>query len=116
MALTDIVIKSKTHKDVNGNIRTPPYKLGDEKGLYLYVQATGGKLWRFDYRFLGKRKTLAIGSYPDVTLVDARERRDQARKLLASDPPIDPSENKKAEKAERKANITNTFGACKKSV
>ncbi len=109
MALTDIVIKSKTHRDVSGNIRTPPYKLGDEKGLYLYVQPTGGKLWRFDYRFLGKRKTLAIGSYPDVTLVDARERRDQARKLLASDPPIDPSENKKAEKAERKANTTNTF-------
>ncbi len=57
-----------------------PYKLADEKGLYLLVQSGGGKLWRFDYRFDGKRKTLALGKFPEITLADARDRRDEARK------------------------------------
>jgi integrase len=73
-----------------------PYKLADERGLYLLVTPTGGKLWRFDYRFEGKRKTLAFGGYPDVSLADAREKRDEARKLLAQE--IDPSAKRKAEK------------------
>ena len=76
-----------------------PYKLADEKGLYLFIQSSGSKLWRFDYRFGGKRKTLAIGSFPDVSLSDARDRRDAARKLLAND--ADPSETKKAAKASK---------------
>ena len=58
------------------------------EGLYLLVNATG-KYWRLDYRFAGKRKTLALGVYPDVTLAKARERRDDARKLLTND--TDPS-------------------------
>lgn len=81
----------------NAKAKDKPYKLSDEKGLYLFVQTSGSKLWRFDYRFLAKRKTLALGSYPDVTLADARARRDSARKQLAND--IDPSESKKAVKA-----------------
>ena len=81
----------------NAKPKDKPYKLSDEKGLYLFIQTSGSKLWRFDYRFLAKRKTLALGSYPDVTLADARARRDNARKQLAND--IDPSESKKAVKA-----------------
>lgn len=81
----------------NAKPKEKPYKLSDEKGLYLFVQPGGGKLWRFDYRFLSKRKTLALGSYPDITLSEARDRRDSARKQLAND--IDPGESKKAVKA-----------------
>ncbi len=83
----------------NAKPKDKPYKLADEKGLYLFIQSSGSKLWRFDYRFGGKRKTLAIGSFPDVSLSDARDRRDAARKLLAND--ADPSETKKAAKASK---------------
>ncbi len=75
-----------------------PAKLADSEGLYLYVSATGGKLWRMDYRFAGKRKTLSFGAYPTVSLKDARVRRDSAKELLAKD--IDPGAHKKAAKAE----------------
>lgn len=81
----------------NAKPKEKPYKLADEKGLYLFIQMSGSKLWRFDYRFQGKRKTLALGSYPEISLADAREKRDSARKQLAND--IDPSETKKAVKA-----------------
>ena len=83
----------------NAKPKDKPYKLTDEKGLYLFIQSSGSKLWRFDYRFSGKRKTLALGSFPDVSLADARDRRDAARKLLAND--ADPSETKKAAKASK---------------
>ncbi len=83
----------------NAKPKDKPYKLSDEKGLYLFVQTSGSKLWRFDYRFLAKRKTLALGAYPEVSLSDARNRRDDARKLLAND--IDPSEIKKAAQASK---------------
>jgi Arm DNA-binding domain len=82
-----------------------PVKLFDERGLFLLVTATGGKWWRFKYRFGGKEKLLSLGTYPDVTLKEARERRDEARKLIAAD--IDPSVQRtilKATKAERAAN------------
>lgn len=61
-----------------------PRKLSDAGGLYLYIVPMGGKLWRMDYRFGGKRKTLALGAYPAVSLKGARDRRDEARKLLAN--------------------------------
>jgi len=93
----------------NAKPKNKPYKLTDEKGLYLLIQSTGSKLWRFDYRFLGKRKTLALGSYPDVSLSHARDKRDKARSLLASDPPIDPSENRKAEKSSKLLSSENSF-------
>ena len=66
-----------------------PYKMADEKGLYLFIQSTGSKLWRFDYRFNDKRKTLAIGAYPDLSLAEARNKRDKARNLLANE--VDPT-------------------------
>ena len=97
--LTDIQVKAKQHKDDDGKVKAPPYKLSDEKGLYLFIQPSGGRLWRFDYRFDGKRKTLALGAYPDVSLADARNKRDVARKLITND--IDPSETKKAAKVSK---------------
>ena len=50
-----------------------PFKLNDGKGLYLYINRNGGKLWRFDFSYNGKRKTLSIGKYPTVSLVEARQ-------------------------------------------
>ena len=91
----------------NAKPKDKPYKLTDEKGLYLFIQSSGSKLWRFDYRFGGKRKTLALGSFPDVSLSDARDRRDAARKLLAND--ADPSETKKAAKASKVSSQSNSL-------
>ena len=76
-------------------------KLFDDRGLYLEVAPSGGKWWRLKYRFQGTEKRLSLGVYPDVTLKDARERRDEARKLIANG--MDPSEARKAEKAEAQA-------------
>ena len=75
-----------------------PAKYADFDGLYLYLSASGGKLWRMDYRFAGKRKTLSFGAYPAVSLKDARNYRDAAREQLAKG--IDPNEAKKQAKAE----------------
>ncbi|MDD2732748.1 MAG: integrase arm-type DNA-binding domain-containing protein [Desulfuromonadaceae bacterium] len=69
------------------------FKLMDGFGLYLLVTPTNGKLWRFDYRFGDKRKVLAFGAYPALSLADARQRREDAKKLLANG--IDPGEMKK---------------------
>lgn len=73
-----------------------PYKLFDERGLYLFVTPSGGRLWRLKYRLNGKEKLLALGAYPDVPLKRAREKRDEARRLIADG--IDPSAQKKAER------------------
>ena len=59
-----------------------PYKLTDERGMYLLVHPKGGKWWRLDYRFQGKRKTLSLGTVPDVSLKEARRKRDEARLIL----------------------------------
>ncbi|CAK0764299.1 hypothetical protein CCP3SC5AM1_370007 [Gammaproteobacteria bacterium] len=75
-------------------------------GLYLLIKQAG-KYWRFDYRFDGKRKTLALGVYPDVTLKDARAKRDEARKGIADG--IDPSEAKKAAKATQTGGGADSF-------
>jgi hypothetical protein len=83
------------------------YKLPDEKGLYLAVTPSGGKLFRVDYRFAGKRKTLSLGVYPDVTLADARQGRDDARRLLAKG--IDPSKRKKEKKIAQQELMDNSF-------
>ena len=84
-----------------------PYRLADEKGLYLEVAPTGGKWWRRKYRFAGKEKRLSLGVYPTVTLKDAREKRDAARKLLASH--IDPSVERRIQKASRIERAANSF-------
>lgn len=77
MALTDIKVKTAKPKD-------KPYKLADGGGMYLLINTNGSKYWRMKYRFAGKEKMLSIGVYPDVTLADAREKRSEARKLLAA--------------------------------
>jgi integrase len=84
-----------------------PYKLRDSGNLYLLVAPTGGKLWRMDYRFGGKRKLSAFGAYPEISLADARERRDEARKLLTNG--IDPGAVKKAQKSAKHAQAANSF-------
>lgn len=73
-----------------------PYKLFDERGLFMLVTPAGGRLWRFRYRHGGVEKLLALGAYPDVPLKRARERRDDARRLLAEG--VDPSVKRRAEK------------------
>jgi integrase len=72
-------------------------KLFDGWGLYLLVTPTGGKLWNLKYRFEGKEKKLSLGVYPDISLAEARQRRDQARTLLANG--ADPGDTRKAQKA-----------------
>ena len=82
-------------------------KLFDGGGLYLEVAPTGGKWWRLKYRFGGKEKRISLGVYPDVSLKEARERRDSARKLLAND--IDPGENRKVQKSAKVERAANSF-------
>lgn len=84
-----------------------PYKLADGGGLYLLVNPNGTKYWRLKYRIAGKEKLLALGVYPDVTLADARAKRDEAKRGIAGG--IDPNEAKREEKATREAQINNTF-------
>jgi len=72
------------------------YKLADGDGLHLYVTEKGSKLWRFRYRFDRKEKLLSLGIYPEISLVDARQRRDEARRQLAHG--IDPGALRKAQK------------------
>ena len=84
-----------------------PFKLNDGKGLYLYINTGGGKLWRFDFSYNGKRKTLSIGKYPTISLVEARQAAENARRLLVSGQ--DPSEAKQQAKRERQTAALNTF-------
>lgn len=91
MALTDI--KVRTAKPMEKQ-----YKLTDGNGMHLLVHPNGSKYWRLQYRFGGKQKMLALGVYPDVSLADARARREEARKLLANS--IDPGDKKKNDKVE----------------
>ena len=82
-----------------------PHKMADGGGLFLLVAPTGGKWWRYSYRFDGKQKTISLGIYPDISLKDAREKHANARKLLAQG--INPAEIRKAVKAD----VENTFEA-----
>lgn len=102
MPLTDTAIR-------NAKPGEKAVKLFDERGLYLEISPTGGKWWRLKYRFDGKEKRLSLGVYPDVNLKDARNRRDEARKLLANG--TDPSENRKAQKSARADRAANSFEA-----
>jgi hypothetical protein len=100
MPLTDTAVK---------NIKpgAKPVKLFDERGLFILVTPTGGKWWRLKYLYDNKEKLLSLGVYPDVGLKDARDRRDEARKLLADG--IDPGENRKAQKAAKQDRAANSF-------
>ena len=72
------------------------YKLADERGMYLLIHPKGGKWWRLDYRYQGKRKTLSLGTYPDVSIKVARKKRDDARSIL--DGGVDPAYYRKLNK------------------
>lgn len=87
-----------------------PYaRLADGLGMYLEVTAAGGKYWRMKYRHAGKEKRLALGVYPDVTLADARKRRDKAREALAAGE--DPGQLKREAKLKRALMDATTFEA-----
>lgn len=94
MPLTDLAVR-------NAKPSAKTVRLRDERGLYLEISPKGGKWWRLRYTFRGKENMLSLGVYPDVSLKDARERRDEARKLIANG--TDPSAARKEEKAEAAA-------------
>lgn len=102
MALTDTAIKSAKPRDRE-------YKLADSGGLYVLVTPAGGKLWRLKFRVDGREKKLALGSYPEVKLADARKRRDEAREQMASGK--DPAREKQRAKHLAKVAADNTFAA-----
>jgi len=96
MSLSDAKVR-------NAKPRPKPYKISDGEGLFLFVMPSGSKYWRLKYFFADKEKRLALGVYPDISLADARERRGQARKVLAAG--NDPGEAKK--EAKRLATVKN---------
>ena len=102
MALSDVAIRKVKPAD-------KPLRMFDGAGLYLEVMPTGGKLWRWKYRYVGREKRLALGAYPHVTLVEAREKQLAARKLLTNG--IDPGLQRKAERAANADRVANTFAA-----
>lgn len=102
MSLTDLKIRVAKAK-------AKPYKLADEKGLYLLIMPEGAKYWRLKYRFMGKERALALGVYPEVSLSDARDKRSLARKQLAND--IDPGIAKQVTKRATQTAAENTFEA-----
>ena len=103
MALTDSAIRALKPSD-------KPYKVADEKGLYLLVTPSGGRLWNFKFRTrVGTEKKLSFGRYPEVKLKDARELRDQARSKVAKG--IDPAEQKRVDKRLARINAANSFNA-----
>jgi len=102
MRLTDVAIRKAKPAD-------KPVRLFDGGGLYLEIAPTGGKLWRWKYRFGGKEKRLALGVYPDVGLGEARAHHAEVRKLLTAG--VDPSEQRKAEKLTRLDGAHNSFAA-----
>ena len=90
MALTEEIVRE-------AQPQSKPKKLFDGRGLFLLIVPSGGKWWRYRYRFAGKQQTLAMGVYPEVNLVQARERCDQMRQLLLQG--IDPAAARNAEKS-----------------
>ena len=106
--LTDSAIraaKSKTGQTV---------KLSDGGGLQLWVQPSGSKLWNLAYRFAGKQRKLAIGSYPGIGLKEARAKREEAKKLLTSG--FDPSQQKRLVKLTSESQKADTFEAISREV
>ncbi len=102
MTLTVVEIKSAKPKE-------KPYKMADEKGLYLLVNPNGSKLWKFKYRFSGLEKKLSFGAFPEVSLAAAREARDEARRQLTNT--IDPGILKNSIKRSKKMAEENSFEA-----
>lgn len=101
MPLSEFGVKAAKPKE-------KPYKLADGGGLYLLVQPNGSKLWRLKYRYAEKEKTLAFGPYPLITIAEARDKRDQAKKLLLNG--VDPSAKRQEEKIAAATSARTTFG------
>ncbi|MDE4174859.1 integrase arm-type DNA-binding domain-containing protein [Phaeobacter sp. PT47_59] len=99
--LSDVKVRTLKPKE-------KPFKQADFDGLFVLVNPNVSKLWRFKYRWMGKEKLLSFGKYPDLSLKQARDKRDQARKLLAEGK--DPSFERKKEKATKDAKHRETFG------
>jgi integrase len=100
MPLSDKTVRSAKPKDKQ-------YKLADAQGMHLLVKPNGGKYWQLRYRFAGKEKLLALGTYPQVSLLEAREKRLKARKLLEQN--VDPLQAKQEEKRQATYKSENTF-------
>lgn len=100
MAISDLAIRTAKRTD-------KPYKLFDSGGLFLLVATSGSKLWRLKYRYGGKEKLLAIGTYPEIGLKGARCRRDEARRLLSEG--IDPASEKRRKIFAATVAASNTF-------
>lgn len=98
----------------SGRVTTKPYKIGDSAGLYLQVTPTGGKRWRFKYRFGGLEKGLSLGVYPDVSLLEARKSRDRFRAMLKDG--VDPGEHVRMERAARMAEAARQIAATRFSL
>jgi hypothetical protein len=98
--LTDLTIKKLKPKD-------KPYKKSDQDGLYIQVNPTGSKLWRMNYTYAKKQRTLSIGTYPEISLLEAREKAQAAKKELADG--IDPSTAKQTRKLLKQAEHANDF-------
>lgn len=88
-------------------LKTKPYRLADSLGLYIEIFPNGNKLWRFRYYFFGKGNRIGLGRYPEISLLEARQKRDEARKLLADN--IDPAARKKERRNAALANLATTF-------
>ena len=102
MSLTETAVR-------NAKPREKPYKLSDEKGLYVQVNPNGSKLWHLKYRFADRENRLAFGPFPTVTLAMAREQRTEAQRLLRDK--VDPGEYKKQAKRAAKVSAANSFEA-----
>ena len=100
MKLTDIQIR-------NAKPKKKIYKLGDGTGLYLQISPSGGKYWRYNYRYINKNKTLSLGTYPKISLKEARKLFFEARQML--DDGVDPSFQKKVKKSLKIEQADNTF-------
>lgn len=100
MTLTEAACKSYKPRDTD-------YKVADQNGLSLLVKTNGAKWWRFSFSFDGKRKTLSMGTYPETSLKQAREKRDETRRMITSG--IDPSANRKAIKAAQTGEVVDSF-------
>src|SRR4051812_14890826 len=96
MALSDTAIRKAKGRD-------RPYRMSDERGLYLLVQPDGARWWRLDFSLNRKRRTMSLGVYPDVELADARKERDRLRKLIAAG--IDPVKQRRTGAGEAEASF-----------
>jgi hypothetical protein len=93
----------------NAKPRETPYKLGDGGGLYLLIKPNSTRLWRMNYAYMGRQKTLSFGEWPLISLAEAREKREEAKRRLAAG--LDPSEERKLEQMRAELAASNTFRA-----